>query len=347
MALPEELRELAQRVSNWGRWGDDDQRGTLNLVTPASVLRGIAAVRDGRVLSLAIPFEADGPMWDFESMPGRVNPTLDAYFVNVSFTGDPSDFTTSDDTLRMGTPGRDPLGRPRPRRLRPPALQRRPRRRRRRARRLPARHRALRADRDPRRPRRRRPAPRRRPLRRRLPDHRRRPRGRDACRGDHGRVGGRAARPHRADGVPGPRGQAALLGPLPGPVGAGDRVAPRPRGGRRRDRHPAVRVLPRRGRAGVLPRPHDPAARTWAWCRGSCGRSTTSRPTARSTAATSSSSARAPCPWWAGSAPRSCRPRSSSPIGRCGPGAGVAPARRGLLRPTSGRSSVDTASRAP
>ncbi len=35
------LRALATRVSNAGRWGPDDQRGTLNLITPGmpAVLR--------------------------------------------------------------------------------------------------------------------------------------------------------------------------------------------------------------------------------------------------------------------------------------------------------------------
>ena len=37
MPLPAELKELAARVSNWGRWGDDDQRGTLNFITPDAV----------------------------------------------------------------------------------------------------------------------------------------------------------------------------------------------------------------------------------------------------------------------------------------------------------------------
>ena len=36
MGLPwDELDTLFQKVSNWGRWGDDDQRGALNLITPA------------------------------------------------------------------------------------------------------------------------------------------------------------------------------------------------------------------------------------------------------------------------------------------------------------------------
>ncbi|MFC3999456.1 cyclase family protein [Nocardiopsis sediminis] len=42
---------------NWGRWGEDDQAGTLNLLGPAAVLAALAAARDGRVLSLALPIK--------------------------------------------------------------------------------------------------------------------------------------------------------------------------------------------------------------------------------------------------------------------------------------------------
>jgi kynurenine formamidase len=103
MPLPESLRELSARVSNWGRWGADDERGTLNLITGETVLRGVAAVRTGRSFSLAIPFDADGPQWDNVNMPLRTNPALNTYAVNMSFTGDPADFTTSDDAFSMGS----------------------------------------------------------------------------------------------------------------------------------------------------------------------------------------------------------------------------------------------------
>jgi kynurenine formamidase len=101
--LSDDLLALAARVSNRGRWGPDDQRGTLNLVTPDAVLRGVRAARQGRVFSLAIPMDEQGPQWDFDSMPGRLNPKVTPYAVNVAFTGDPRDFTTSDDTLTMGS----------------------------------------------------------------------------------------------------------------------------------------------------------------------------------------------------------------------------------------------------
>src|SRR3954469_5410605 len=103
MPLTPELQELARRVSNWGRWGPDDQRGTLNLITPEVAQRGAQAVRSGRSFSLAIPFDETGPQWDSKNMPYRVNPELNTYMVNFAFTGDPDDFTTTDDAFRMGS----------------------------------------------------------------------------------------------------------------------------------------------------------------------------------------------------------------------------------------------------
>ncbi len=48
-------------VSNWGRWGANDQLGALNLLTPEVVLKAVGLVRKGRVYSLAVPLEKDGP----------------------------------------------------------------------------------------------------------------------------------------------------------------------------------------------------------------------------------------------------------------------------------------------
>ena len=38
--------------SSWGLWGDDDELGTLNLLTPERALRGIGCARQGRVFPL-------------------------------------------------------------------------------------------------------------------------------------------------------------------------------------------------------------------------------------------------------------------------------------------------------
>jgi kynurenine formamidase len=100
MALPDRLQALAASVSNRGRWGAADRRGTLNLIDAAAVRRGVASVRTGQTVSLAIPFDEDGPQNGL--IPGRNNPTREMLAVNVSYTGDPDDFCTSDDRFEMG-----------------------------------------------------------------------------------------------------------------------------------------------------------------------------------------------------------------------------------------------------
>ena len=73
MAAPsiETVRELAQRYSNWGRWGDEDQRGTLNHVTPADVRDAAGLIRSGTTISMALPYDEFGPQSGFI---GRFNP---------------------------------------------------------------------------------------------------------------------------------------------------------------------------------------------------------------------------------------------------------------------------------
>lgn len=46
-----QFQALADRVSNWGRWGDDDQAGTLNLITAGDRAAAAALVTDGETVS--------------------------------------------------------------------------------------------------------------------------------------------------------------------------------------------------------------------------------------------------------------------------------------------------------
>jgi len=101
MPLDADQQALAARVSNWGRWGKDDQRGTLNLLDEAATRRGAAAVRSGRSFPLAIGVGANGPQTG--RIPGRTNPVHTMTAVSFAFTGDPGDFQTSDDKIETGT----------------------------------------------------------------------------------------------------------------------------------------------------------------------------------------------------------------------------------------------------
>lgn len=50
-----EFRALLDEVSNWGRWGADDQRGTLNALAPEHTRAAAQLVRSGESVSLALP----------------------------------------------------------------------------------------------------------------------------------------------------------------------------------------------------------------------------------------------------------------------------------------------------
>lgn len=63
---------LCLRYRNWGRWGEDDQRGTLNFITPAVLRHAATMVRSGRVVSCALPFDSNGPQGG--GFGGRTNP---------------------------------------------------------------------------------------------------------------------------------------------------------------------------------------------------------------------------------------------------------------------------------
>jgi len=49
------FERIFESVKNWGRWGPDDQLGTLNLITPERVRAAAGLVRSGRRVSLEIP----------------------------------------------------------------------------------------------------------------------------------------------------------------------------------------------------------------------------------------------------------------------------------------------------
>ena len=51
----QKFEALFEQVKNWSRWGKDDQKGTLNLITPAKRKSAAALVRDGVTVSAALP----------------------------------------------------------------------------------------------------------------------------------------------------------------------------------------------------------------------------------------------------------------------------------------------------
>jgi kynurenine formamidase len=94
--------EVAGQVRNWGRWGPDDEIGTLNLIDDAARRRGAASVVTGQAVALGLPLsEADGIQLGF--VEGRVNPTRTMVHVNKPEGPDPDFVSFSEDVFSMAT----------------------------------------------------------------------------------------------------------------------------------------------------------------------------------------------------------------------------------------------------
>jgi kynurenine formamidase len=96
----EDFRTLGARLRNWGRWGDDDERGTVNFITADKIVAAAALVRQGKIFDLGIPFDESGP----QPGGGRINPVH-----LMSQTGDtqvfPGGFRYADDYIFMPLQG--------------------------------------------------------------------------------------------------------------------------------------------------------------------------------------------------------------------------------------------------
>jgi kynurenine formamidase len=100
VSLPDEFVALAKSVNNWGRWGPDDERGTLNFITDDHVRRAASLVATGRRIPLAIPLSEDGPQLGF--VRGRTNPARTMVAVHEGLGEDDEGVRFNDDAVQMG-----------------------------------------------------------------------------------------------------------------------------------------------------------------------------------------------------------------------------------------------------
>jgi len=102
-ARPEQaIAAAAAACSNWGRWGDDDARGTLNFLTGDKRVAGARLVRKGASFSLAQPFDMNGPQNGWRRRTNPVHTMLDTGVDAArGVQGFPHGFGGADDVLFM------------------------------------------------------------------------------------------------------------------------------------------------------------------------------------------------------------------------------------------------------
>jgi kynurenine formamidase len=92
-ATVEEFLAYKERFKNWGRWGEDDQLGTLNFITREVRRKAAGLVREGRSISCANPIQtrAVQPDEHRNSNPAdhrmRVSGTGSGDYIGLSFHG--------------------------------------------------------------------------------------------------------------------------------------------------------------------------------------------------------------------------------------------------------------------
>lgn len=68
-----EFHQIAGEVRNWGRWGESDELGTLNLLSEEQVRNAAAAVRRGAIFALGMDFGPTSPQGALDFRPKPVH----------------------------------------------------------------------------------------------------------------------------------------------------------------------------------------------------------------------------------------------------------------------------------
>ena len=80
-------REAIPKVSNWGRWGADDEKGTANFITPEVIVAAARLVRKGQVFCCCIPIDQNGPVFPTRTPPQRFMSILNVPVKEVGLAG--------------------------------------------------------------------------------------------------------------------------------------------------------------------------------------------------------------------------------------------------------------------
>jgi kynurenine formamidase len=83
---------------NWGRWGDADERGAANLLTPDVVLAAAGCVRQGRILGLSLPIRGATSSPAPTTVPHLSGRPLPQHFMSI----DGADYTAGTRAVGAG-----------------------------------------------------------------------------------------------------------------------------------------------------------------------------------------------------------------------------------------------------
>jgi hypothetical protein len=98
--------ERADKINNWGKWGPDDEVGSLNYLTPDKIVAASKLIKTGKVFTLQCPLTQDWnePLWPGRSPSIRYN-VKDASGYLVGRKPAPGGYKSADDWIALFTHG--------------------------------------------------------------------------------------------------------------------------------------------------------------------------------------------------------------------------------------------------
>ena len=113
---PKPFTELLKNApKNWGKWGPDDELGSINYLTPAEAVRAARSIKSGKAFTLGVPLgrkEGD-PIYPGRSQPVKTMAMDKGFYYNGLGPEFPGGLEYADDVIFMyvqGTTQYDALG---------------------------------------------------------------------------------------------------------------------------------------------------------------------------------------------------------------------------------------------
>jgi len=98
--------ERADKINNWGKWGPDDEIGSLNYITPDKIVAASKLIKKGKVFTLQVPLTQDWnePLWPGRTPSIRFN-VYDASSYYVGRKLAPGGYKSAADWIALSTHG--------------------------------------------------------------------------------------------------------------------------------------------------------------------------------------------------------------------------------------------------
>lgn len=90
-----------EEINNWGKWGENDEKGAGNYITAELIVKAAQLIKKGETFSLAIPIDKTGPLFPGNYSPQHLMELTGTDYQSVDYTSDNGDQKFAMDAITM------------------------------------------------------------------------------------------------------------------------------------------------------------------------------------------------------------------------------------------------------